>query len=342
VLNSLANWGHGESLEQLVRIVRVTRPEVVLTWLPSIFIGENHGDHQAAGVLATEAFDLAGDPVAFPSQVAGASKRLEPYLENLTPWQPKKIYYFSDANDNKQFAGSGPSYSVREISPSMHKPYWRLAFDAFTPHRTQYPGMIDAFSEMSDEQLTKAMENSDSAWSEPLTLIYGKSVVGGKATDDVFSFPETVEAGGGKVSAASERSEAAMLRIGGPWGFYSAFRVEHGITQIPVAKVPEIGVKAGSAIYVPLVVEHGDTKAMRVTLHVTAPEGWKVTSGAGAVELPAEASTALRVELQTPELSNEALKSQKPEEVSVGGEVNGKPIGEVRLRVLLRSSGLPQ
>src|SRR4029077_4157997 len=26
VLNSLANWGHGESLEELVRIVRLTRP----------------------------------------------------------------------------------------------------------------------------------------------------------------------------------------------------------------------------------------------------------------------------------------------------------------------------
>ena len=27
--------------------------------------GENHADHQAAGVIATEAFDLAGDPTAF-------------------------------------------------------------------------------------------------------------------------------------------------------------------------------------------------------------------------------------------------------------------------------------
>jgi len=49
VLNSLANWGHGQSLEEMVRIVRLTRPEVIITWLPGIFIGENHGDHQAAG-----------------------------------------------------------------------------------------------------------------------------------------------------------------------------------------------------------------------------------------------------------------------------------------------------
>src|SRR5215510_13087198 len=68
VLNSLANWGHGANLEALVRIVRLTRPEVIMTWLPGVFIGENHGDHQAAGVLATEAFDFSGDPAAFPAQ----------------------------------------------------------------------------------------------------------------------------------------------------------------------------------------------------------------------------------------------------------------------------------
>src|SRR6202049_3962037 len=34
VLNSLANWGHGANLEALVRIVRLTRPEVILSWSP--------------------------------------------------------------------------------------------------------------------------------------------------------------------------------------------------------------------------------------------------------------------------------------------------------------------
>src|SRR5260221_3167994 len=73
VLNSLANWHHGASLERLAELVRLTRPDVIITSLPGAFIGENHGDHQAAGVLATEAFDLAGNPVVFPSQISGAS-----------------------------------------------------------------------------------------------------------------------------------------------------------------------------------------------------------------------------------------------------------------------------
>src|SRR5262252_1557224 len=168
VLNSLANWGHGANLEALVRIVRLTRPEVIISWLPGIFIGENHGDHQAAGVLATEAFDLADDPVAFPAQLAAASKRLEPYLENLTPWQPKKIYYFSDANDQKQFAGKGFAYSVREVSPSQKKPYWLLALRAAEPHLTQFPDEIHRWSSLSDEQIEKAMSDPNHLWwSEP-------------------------------------------------------------------------------------------------------------------------------------------------------------------------------
>src|SRR6202022_348552 len=51
VLQSLANWDHGAALEQLVRLVRLTHPEVILTFLPGTFIGEDHGAHQASGVL---------------------------------------------------------------------------------------------------------------------------------------------------------------------------------------------------------------------------------------------------------------------------------------------------
>src|SRR5947199_998335 len=194
VLNSLANWGHGANLEALVRIVRLTRPEVIISWLPGIFIGENHGDHQASGVLATEAFDLAGEPTAFPAQVAGASKRLEIYLENLTPWRTKKIYFFSDADDQKQFAGSGPAYSIREVSPSQKRPYWLLALDAAKPHLTQFPEDIHRMSAMSDEQITKFMEGPEHMWwTEPMTLIFGKASAPTDRTADVFAATRSQE-----------------------------------------------------------------------------------------------------------------------------------------------------
>jgi LmbE family N-acetylglucosaminyl deacetylase len=61
VLRSLETSNHGSSLGEAVRFIRLTRPEVVITMLPATVVGENHEDHQAAAVIATEAFDLAGD-----------------------------------------------------------------------------------------------------------------------------------------------------------------------------------------------------------------------------------------------------------------------------------------
>ena len=348
VLNSLANWGHGESLEELVRIVRLTRPEVILTWLPGIFVGENHGDHQASGVLATEAFDLAADAVAFPAQLSGASKRLEPYLENLAPWQPKKIYFFSDANDQKQFAGLGPAYSVREISPSQKKPYWRMALDAAKPHLTQFPEDIEHISQMSDADLEKMMSDPKAGWwNDPDTLIFGKMVVSGGVASDVFSGINTGEEIPGivlhrQLASILNATPEPQLHLGGPWLFYQEFRQAHGLINLPVRKIPEIGVKSGSPLYIPLVVTHKAGTSAEVSLKTNVPDGWKVTSGEGQLILPAESQTALRIEVQTPELSAEALKAAKPQEIVVQLSVSGNPAGEVRLNVLLRNTGLPQ
>ena len=74
--------------------------------------------------------------------------------------------------------GTGPAYSVKEISPSQKKPYWRLALDAATPHLTQFPEEIHQMTAMSDEQLNKFMDDPQHAWwTEPMTLIFGKSWV---------------------------------------------------------------------------------------------------------------------------------------------------------------------
>jgi LmbE family N-acetylglucosaminyl deacetylase len=350
VLNSLANWGHGGNLEALVRIVRLTRPEVIISWLPGIFIGENHGDHQASGVLATEAFDLAGDPVAFPAQVAGASKRLEPYLENLTPWQPKKIYFFSDANDDRQFVGKGPAYSVREISPSQKKPYWRIALEAAKPHLTQFPEDIHRVSKLSEAELEKWMTDPNhSWWSEPMTLIFGKATVPTQRWEAIFPDVEPrqkepaaeSESHNGRESA-TDAGQAVRLALGDPWGFYEKFRHAHKLTDLPAAQSPEIAVKAGSVVGIPLSITRKPGAAREITLNVTAPSGWKVLNGGGRFILADEEITFLRVELQSPEVPEREQKDRKPDIVVVTGTAADKPIGEARLNVLLRSSGLPQ
>jgi LmbE family N-acetylglucosaminyl deacetylase len=345
VLNSLANWGHGANLEALVRIVRLTRPEVMISWLPGFFIGENHGDHQASGVLATEAFDLAGQETTFPSQVAGASRRLEIYLENLTRWQPKKLYFFSDADDQKQFTGSGPAYSVKEISPSQKKPYWRLALDAATPHLTQFPEEIHQMTAMSDEQLNTFMADPQHQWwTEPMTLIFGKAAIRTDPKADVFSgtdqsaftpeFP-LVEYRNVKIPA--------ILSLGGPWAYYGHFQWVHQLNHLPAAKRPEIAVKTGSVVTVPLnIYAMPQLDGKEVKIHVEVPSGWKAVIDRHIMVSSRVISADLPVDVETPALSNEELKSAQPQEVVVRGEVDGQSIGEVRLRVLLKASALPQ
>ena len=82
VAATLQKWGKEETLRRLVRLVRALRPEVIITMNPAPTPGQ-HGHHQAAAVLATEAFDAAADPGRFPEQVS---------KEGLSAWQVRKLY----------------------------------------------------------------------------------------------------------------------------------------------------------------------------------------------------------------------------------------------------------
>src|SRR5215471_13295336 len=182
VLESLANWPHGQLLEEMVRMVRLTRPEVIITWMPGFFVGENHGDHQAAGVLTTEAFDSAGDPAVFPEQMAGPVKVNETLLDGLQPWQAKKLYYVPDAGDGTIFKNSGPSYPTNAISPALKLPYWRLAMETFEFHLTQYRSFIEGLKKLDEKQLAEQEKN----WGGALDFTLGKSHVSGSVTGDMF------------------------------------------------------------------------------------------------------------------------------------------------------------
>src|SRR5437588_5326553 len=80
---TLAKWGHEETLRRLVRFVRLLHPEVICTMDPAP-VGGQHGHHQAAGRLATEAFEAAADPNQFPELRRD---------EGLSPWRVRKLYW---------------------------------------------------------------------------------------------------------------------------------------------------------------------------------------------------------------------------------------------------------
>lgn len=75
-------WNHDDTLGKIVRVIRQTRPEVLVTMNPAPSPGQ-HGNHQEAGRLAIDAYRLAGDPNAYPEQIRD---------EGLKPFAPSRIF----------------------------------------------------------------------------------------------------------------------------------------------------------------------------------------------------------------------------------------------------------
>jgi len=279
VLSSLEHWSHGACLDQLVRIVRLTRPSVILTFLPDFTTGENHADHQAAGVLATEAFDLAGDETAFPSQVSPVTnpdKNMN-LTEGLRPWQPEKIYYFYNPTHDI-FAGQGPQYSSEEISPSHHVSYGMLAAEAFALHRTQGGDELRrAIDNHTLEGPASKEKGRGIRTMEPVKLIFGKSLVPSGVTDDVFT---GVVSGGIPFEHPHGFSPAQHVKptieIGDPWNYYHNFWQAHGLDHLANIVPLELTVKVGGSMMIPLIIDNPLDSSIDVILSVQAPEGWDV------------------------------------------------------------------
>jgi LmbE family N-acetylglucosaminyl deacetylase len=338
VLQSLANWHHGQALEDVIRIVRITRPLVILTWLPGFFIGENHGDHQAAGVIATEAFDLAGDPSIFPAQIAQPRRVNETLLEGLQPWQPQKLYFFSDASDDKQFKGKGPSYPVTELSPKRNLLYWRIAMNEFRFHRTQYSSYIEKLEKMSDDELARIAATDKDGWAAPLQFIFGKSLVPGSGTGDVLAGTRMTPVAYARPTPLPAKQHAGVtLEIGGPWSFYEDFRRAHNLDQLPRAEVPEIATAMGATLQVPLILRNNSDQLSDVSINSTLPEGWTTKQASTRYRVAAGEIAAVQIEVTAP-----GKKTDKPAELVFTATTSAQVIGAVNMRVQVRSGGLPQ
>jgi LmbE family N-acetylglucosaminyl deacetylase len=295
VLRSLGAWNHGQVLGELVRFIRLTRPTVVITMLPDVVAGENHEDHQAAGVIATEAFDLAGDPTKFPEQVAVPEDRLfyGNLMEGLRPWQPQKLYFFSDTSHLDFVKGRGPEYATTTISPSQHVSYARLAATEASFHQTQ--GDVGPPGE-------KALATGDLSFYEPpVLLVLGKSLVGGTPTGDVFEGTVARPLAFASVRGHQPQpSPKPAIELGGSWAFYADFWPAHNLDQMPQLLAPELGVGGGQNFPVPLLLHNGTDQAQTLTVRVQLPPGWTETKGSGIYPVAAHDFAPVQARLIAP------------------------------------------
>jgi len=331
VLRSLETSNHGSSLGEAVRFIRLTRPDVVITMLPATVVGENHEDHQASSVIATEAFDLAGDPTWFPEQVASPEDRLwyGNLMEGLRVWQPKKLYYYTDASHLDFMKGKGPEYSMTAVSPSQRVSYARLAAKELSFHRTQYgdaPAQALASGNLRD-------------FEQPLPFVLAKSLVGGTVTGDIM---EGIRTGAIPFSPVRgyrppENAPPVSLELGGGWAFYSRFYGAHNLDIMPGLLAPELGVGSGQHFPVFLVLHNATDKPVTFQLRAQLPPGWGIdsTSEQHSHPWPATRFTAaahddvpVRLRLIAPRLTRSEWQT-----LSWSATADGRETSPVTLRV---------
>lgn len=330
VLRSLETGNHGAALADAVRFIRLTRPEVVITMLPATVSGENHEDHQASGVIATEAFDLAGDPTAFPEQVAMPEDRLYygNLMEGLRPWQPKKLYYYTDATHFEFMKGKGPEYSMTAVSPARGVSYARLAATEQSFHRTQY----------GDDPARALATNNLKDFEQPLPFVLAKSLVGGAATADIL------DGVGGRPIAFSpsrgyrpENLPPLSIELGQGWAFYKRFYPAHSLDVMNTLIAPELGVGSGQHFPVMLLLRNNTDKTVTFHLRTQLPPGWSVdsTSAEHGHQWPMTTLVAgphddypVRIRLVAPRLNKSEWQT-----LTWSADADGQQLGPVSLRV---------
>jgi len=113
-------WGN-LALEDMVRVIRTYRPDVVINGWGGVHSG--HGHHQASGILTPQAVTAAADPKMFPEQIA----------EGLTPWKVTlEARVARGAN-----AGNAVALPADEVSPLWGKTYVEMGMEGHAQHRSQ-------------------------------------------------------------------------------------------------------------------------------------------------------------------------------------------------------------
>ncbi len=327
VLHSLETLGHGAALEELVRLVRLTRPDVILTWLPAYVAGENHGDHQASSVLATEAFDLANVPTWFPEQLEAprVHSGTANYGEGLQPWQAKKLYYFSDATHPGYLLNRGPRYLASEISRTRHVPFSdlnRIAWDNYATQVDFDAKTLQYFIDIPDQ------------------FILGKSLVAASPLGDVM---EGVDKPLSPVASlpreSSPKPTGVTMQLGGPWHFYRQFYAAHELNSLKALVPPETSLGTDRQLWVPLLLENQTTAAEDVTITSNVPDAWKQYTGPGTYHLEPGASYPVQVFLIAPP-DSPAVKS--PQTLTWTATTGGKTVRTINLSVYLEFDGVGQ
>ena len=244
---TFAKWNKESTLESLVRYIRTLRPDVIITMNPAPVPGQ-HGHHQAAAILATEAFDAAADPNQFPDQLK---------KDGLFVWQVRKLY----------FTGGGPHATQIDLNQTL--PNGRtpgdVAAEAASHHRSQ------AFGSYTPRR----------GPARPQSFILAKSVVPfiDGETDLLRGLPIRDDKAHRMMPPHDWQGDSQPVIEFVPRpaiAQYQAWTRAQGIEHVATRMNADVPVVAGQSNEVHLIVHNRDGSDLQGTIGLEAPQGWKL------------------------------------------------------------------
>lgn len=173
---SFAKWGKQEVLSDVVRVIRQFRPDIIITRFSHV-PGGTHGHHTASAILAHEAFDLAGDPKAFPEQLK----------EGLEVWQPRRLFHNGSTwwrKDLEEVAKTDPDWFAVDVGgydPLLGVSYTELAGRSRSMHKSQGFGAAETRGEQLEYlHLEKGDRPKGDDIFEGIDMTWGRVKAGGE------------------------------------------------------------------------------------------------------------------------------------------------------------------
>jgi len=123
-----AHWPQDSILKDVVRVIREFQPQIIV----SVFSGtpeDGHGQHQAAGWAAQEAFVVAADSTRFPELAREA---------HVPPWRAAKLYRAA------RFTAAPKMVTIETggLDPAVGQSYHQIAMASRSRHRSQDMGAL--------------------------------------------------------------------------------------------------------------------------------------------------------------------------------------------------------
>ncbi|MBL7963577.1 MAG: hypothetical protein JNM31_07000, partial [Flavobacteriales bacterium] len=212
---SFEKWGKQEVLSDVVRVIRMFRPDVIITrFAPDRSAG--HGHHEASAILAEEAFDLAGDPKAFPEHLK----------QGLEVWQPRRLFFNGSTwwkKDLAEIAKNDPdwfSVDVGGYDPLLGLSYTEIAGRSRSMHKSQGFGAAETRGESLEYlKLIKGDRPKTEDIFEGIDMTWGRIPNGTRIGKSITSLCDSYSTSNPEKSGKAIRDLRQLLRgeVNDPW-----------------------------------------------------------------------------------------------------------------------------